>query len=95
MLMALEDNNTVTIISIRTTNFGWARPNRVFSRAMFKKIAAGHPKFGAEREVRASSGGLAHRVAFKRSARFKKPFLQKKKLPKTVLGRLEAGFPLV
>jgi hypothetical protein len=50
---------TVTIIIIRTTNFGWAHPNRVLSQAVFQKFAAGHPKFGAEREVRASTWGLA------------------------------------
>ncbi len=42
------------IISIRSSNFGWARPNRVVSQAVFQKIAAGHPKFGSEREVRSS-----------------------------------------
>jgi hypothetical protein len=47
------------IISIRTTNFGWACPNRVFSQAVFQKFAAGHPKFGVQREVRASPWGLA------------------------------------
>jgi hypothetical protein len=36
-------------ISIRSSNFGWARPNRVVSQAAFQKIAAGHPKFGSER----------------------------------------------
>ncbi len=45
---------TVVAIRIRTTNFGWAHPNRVVSQAVFHKFAAGHPKFGAEREVRAS-----------------------------------------
>jgi hypothetical protein len=45
---------TVNIISIRTTNFGWACPNRVSSQAVFQIFAAGHPKFGVEREVRAS-----------------------------------------
>ncbi len=64
--------HTVTIISIRTTNFGWARPNRVFSQAVLQKFAAGHPKFGAEREVRASPWGLAHRVSFKTLRAFPK-----------------------
>jgi hypothetical protein len=45
----------VTLLSIRTTKFGWARPNRVFSQAVFQNIAVGHPKFGAEREVCAST----------------------------------------
>ncbi len=40
---------------------------------MFQKSVAGHPKFGAEREVRASPWGFA----FGRSARSKKPFLLK------------------
>ncbi len=44
-------------ISIRTSNFGWAHPNRVVSQAVFQKFAAGHPKFGAEREVRAPTLG--------------------------------------
>jgi hypothetical protein len=88
--------NTVTIISIRTTNFGWARPNRVFSQAVFQKFAAGHPKFRAEREVRASPWGLAlTRVAFKRSARSKKTVPSKKKnfqkKWRQVGGRVSAG----
>ncbi len=41
-------------ISIRSSNFGWARPNRVLSQAAFQEYAAGHPKFGSEREVRSS-----------------------------------------
>ncbi len=45
---------TVVAISIRSSNFGWARPNRVVSQAVFQKIAAGHPKSGSEREVRSS-----------------------------------------
>jgi hypothetical protein len=45
---------TVVAISIRSSNFGWARPNRVVSQAVFQKIATGHPKFGSEREVRSS-----------------------------------------
>jgi hypothetical protein len=40
---------TVLAISIRTSNFGWARPNRVVSQAVFQKFAAGH-----------AGGGLRH-----------------------------------
>ncbi len=40
-------------------NFGWAHLNRVVSQAVFQKLAAGHPKFGVERELRASPWGLA------------------------------------
>jgi hypothetical protein len=47
--------NTVFAIIIRISNFGWAHPNRVLSQAVFQKVAAGHPKFGAEREVRSST----------------------------------------
>jgi hypothetical protein len=50
--------STVVAISIRSSNFGWARPNRVVSQAVFQKIAAGHPMFGSEREVRASTWGF-------------------------------------
>jgi hypothetical protein len=38
---------------------GWAHPNRVLDQAVLQKFAAGHPKFGAEREVRASPWGFA------------------------------------
>jgi hypothetical protein len=66
----------------------WAHPNRVVSQAVFPKFAAGHSNFGAEHEVRASPLGIrAHGIAFKRSARVKKPFLQKTKK----WGSLEAG----
>ncbi len=70
---------TVVAISIRSSNFGWARPNRVVSQAVFQKIAAGHPKFGSEREVRASTWGfalIASRLDAPRDQ--KKPFLHKK-----------------
>jgi hypothetical protein len=40
-------------------NFGWAHPNRVLSQAVFQKFAAGHPKFEAERELRAPFWGFA------------------------------------
>jgi hypothetical protein len=46
-------------IRIMTYNFGWAQPNRVVSQAVCQNFAAGHPKFGAEREVRASPWGFA------------------------------------
>jgi hypothetical protein len=50
--------STVIVLSIRMANFGWAHPNRVLSQAVFQKFAAGHSKFEAEREVRASSWGF-------------------------------------
>jgi hypothetical protein len=50
---------TGVAISIRTSNFGWAHPNRVVSQGVKQKIAAGHPKLGVEREVRASPWGFA------------------------------------
>jgi hypothetical protein len=53
--MELSDHITVVAIIIRISNFGWAHPNRVFSQAVFQKVAGGHPKFGAEREVRSST----------------------------------------
>jgi hypothetical protein len=51
------DRETITVVAIiiRISNFGWAHPNRVLSQAVFQKVAAGHPKFGAEREVRSST----------------------------------------
>jgi hypothetical protein len=80
---------TVTIISIRTTNFGWARPNRVLSQAVFQKFAAGRPKFGAEREVRASPWGFALAVSrLKRSAR---PKNRSSKNKSQVGGMVSAG----
>jgi hypothetical protein len=51
--------SAVIALSIRMANFGWAHPNRVVSQAVFQKIAIGHPKFGAEREVRAPPWGFA------------------------------------
>ncbi len=85
---------TIVAISIRTSNFVWAHPSRVDSQAVFQKSAAGHPKFGAEREVRASPWEFAliawrldvPRVLNKRSF--------KKKIEKS-WGRLKAGFSLV
>ncbi len=50
---------TVVAISIRSSNFGWARPHRVVSQAVFKKNASGRPKFGSEREVRSSPWGFS------------------------------------
>ncbi len=60
---------------------------------MFQKLAAGHPKFGAEHELRTSPWGFALgiRVAFGCSKRSKIRILHRKKTPKT-WGRLEAGF---
>jgi hypothetical protein len=48
--------NTVMAISIRTSNFGWACPNRVFSQAVFQKFVAGHPKFAVKRSARLTLG---------------------------------------
>ncbi len=48
---------------------------------MLQNFAAGHPKFGAEREVRASPCGLALTVCRLNAPRVpKKSFLQKKML---------------
>jgi hypothetical protein len=57
---------------------------------VFQKLAAGHPKFGA-RSARLTLGIWAHRVAFGRPARSKKP-LQKNRSKKTAAGR-RAGLP--
>jgi hypothetical protein len=75
-------------------NFGWADPNRVVSQAVIQKIAAGHPKFGAVREVRASTWEFALIASRLDAPRvLKKSFLLKNK--KTQKRRqLEAGFPL-
>jgi hypothetical protein len=94
--------NTVVAISIRTSNFGWAHPNRVLSQAVFQKFAAGHPKLRAEREVRASPWGFAliasrldaprvpKKIPSKNNSFKKKSFLQKK-TPKK-LGQVGGAF---
>ncbi len=88
------DLYTVVTISIRTSNFGWAHPNRVVSQAVFKKFAARHPEFGAEREVRASPWGFALIASRLDAPRVpKKTFFKKhnsKKLGQ-VGGRVSAG----
>ncbi len=62
---------------------------------MFQEIAARHPKFGVERELRASTWGFALIASRLDAPRVqKKPFLQKKNFEKS-WGRLEAGFLLV
>jgi hypothetical protein len=59
---------------------------------VFQKIAAGHPKFGAEREVRASLWGFAHIASRLDAPRVsKKTFLQKKKKLGQVGCRVCAG----
>jgi hypothetical protein len=70
---------TVVAINIQMANFGWAHPNRVVSQAVFQKCATGHPKFGAERKVRALPWGfalIASRLwtlrAFQKNRSFKK-----------------------
>jgi hypothetical protein len=84
---------TVVAISIRTSNFGWAHPNRVVSQAVFQKFAAGHPKFGADREVRASPWGFALIASRLDAPRFpKKSFLQKNKTFKKVWAGWRQGF---
>jgi hypothetical protein len=90
-------------------NFGWAHPNRVVGQAVFKKVAAGHPKFGAAREMRVSPWGFAL-IASRLDAPdvhlffgLLDPSIEKRtskniknrRLRKQVWGRLEAGFPLV
>jgi hypothetical protein len=52
MCLLYRSCNTVVALSIPMANFGWAHPNRVVSQAVFQIYVAGHPKFGAEREVR-------------------------------------------
>jgi hypothetical protein len=64
---------------LRTSNFGWAHPNRVVSQAVFQNFAAGHPKLEAEREVRASPW-------FGSSKLSQKTFLQKKTSEKVRAG---------
>ncbi len=59
---------------------------------MFKKFAAGHPKFVAEREVRASTWEFALIASRLDALRvLKKPFLQNKKKLGQVKGRVFAG----
>jgi hypothetical protein len=70
--------STVMAISIRTSNFGWAHPNRVVSQAVFQKKSAGHPKFGAEREVRASPWRFALILSRLDAPRFPKKTIPKK-----------------
>jgi hypothetical protein len=72
-------------------NFGWAHPNRVVSQAVFQKIAAGHPKFGAERELRASPWGLALIASRLDAPSVPTKKVLQKNCPKSQ-GRLEAGF---
>jgi hypothetical protein len=62
---------------------------------VFKKIAAGHPKFGAEREVRALPWGFALIASRLNALRVPKQTVPSKKKLKKNWGRLEAGFPLV
>ncbi len=50
---AIPAYGTVVALSIRSSNFGWAR------QAVFQKIASGRPKFGSEREVRSSPWGFS------------------------------------
>jgi hypothetical protein len=55
---------------------------------VFQKFAAGHPKFGAEHEVRASPWGLALTVSHLDAPRVpKKSFLQKTKNSKKSFGQ--------
>ncbi len=81
-------------INIRMANFGWAHPNRVASQAVFKNIAAGHLKFGAEREVCASPWGFALTVSRLDAPRILNKRSFKKKLRKKlgqVGGRVSAS----
>jgi hypothetical protein len=70
---------------IRMADFGWARPNRAVSRAVYRKFAAGHLKLGAEREVRSSPWGFSALTASRLNA------LRVQKKPMTVGVRLRAG----
>jgi hypothetical protein len=60
---------------------------------VFQKFATGHPKFGAEREVRASPWGLALTVSRLDAPRVPQKSLLQKKNPKKVLGKkFEVGW---
>jgi hypothetical protein len=60
---------------------------------VFQKVVAGHPKFGAEREVRVSPWVFALFASRLDALRVpNKSFLQKKKKLQKIGGRLEAGF---
>ncbi len=61
---------------IRTSNFGWARPNQVFSQDVFQKFATGRPKFGAECAPQPGDSRSSRRVwtlrAFKKNRSLRK-----------------------
>jgi hypothetical protein len=94
---ATVHTSTVVAISIRSSNFGWTHPNRVVSQAVFQKVAAGHPKFGAEREVRSSTWESSALIASRLDAPRipNNPFFPHTKNFQKSWGRLEEGFPLV